>query len=649
MDQQANNKSSTTAIGYIFREANIPEPIEKKSKKGWISIGKKNLHLQWLFSLYKNSSTHKGIINQKVQFNTQGGIEYEGTDIALFKEIEVNPDGTSVETVQAHSMLDFEVTESFAFLFKKDLSSEEENPKWFAYPIDVELLRPDENDLPQWHYSENWGANTQNTKSKYRIIPDIEAVDLVNGTECLFYYKSMAKQSILDNGQLTCNWFPDPIYSGSINDICTEIEISYFHYSETINGYKGGTLVNMNNGDPGEELRPIHEKKLKDSASNRNTQGGMIVAWNDGKERAATIEQLNGNNLDTRYLSTRETVVQSIMVGHSVINPVLWGVKTDNALGGGSDELMTAYLIYKTNHGLGRQSTVAGSMTYCLNLLNGLSGEIKYKDFTPSFQFQADEDPVLSRLNSMSPLLAGKSLDSMTVDEIRALNGLPPLPDGRGSRLSSEAATTGLPEPTANEVLHAFNQKGRSKKGLNFVATRGVDSYSKLEASEAEFIASLQTQKFAALTVLQGQILSSIAAGKKLPQIGREMSLSNTELLKEISLLESGGYLTLDKSSNPKLSPTGQAATSIKQKLRVVYSYETRPDAPALRPGGQSREFCRTLLRMDRVYTRAEIDAISRSIGRDVWTYRGGWYHNPQTDANQPSCRHYWQQHLILE
>jgi len=45
---------------------------------------------------------------------------------------------------------------------------------------------------------------------------------------------------------------------------------------------------------------------------------------------------------------------------------------------------------------------------------------------------------------------------------------------------------------------------------------------------------------------------------------------------------------------------------------------------------------------MNKLYTLEEINQISTAIDRNVFLYRGGWYHNPETEVNTPSCRHEW-------
>jgi hypothetical protein len=96
--------------------------------------------------------------------------------------------------------------------------------------------------------------------------------------------------------------------------------------------------------------------------------------------------------------------------------------------------------------------------------------------------------------------------------------------------------------------------------------------------------------------------------------------------------------------------------TSIKQsfldgsqpdiKLDVLYSYELRPNAPALK--GESREFCTILMQLGRLYTRQEIEAISLAVDRNVWLYRGGWYSDPTKPRPTPFCRHIWKQNLTV-
>ena len=62
-------------IRQIFREANLPQPIEKINQKGTVKWGVENLYAQFLVGLYYDNPIHGGIVNQKIKFITAGGLE----------------------------------------------------------------------------------------------------------------------------------------------------------------------------------------------------------------------------------------------------------------------------------------------------------------------------------------------------------------------------------------------------------------------------------------------------------------------------------------------------------------------------------------------------------------------------------------------
>jgi len=91
--------------------------------------------------------------------------------------------------------------------------------------------------------------------------------------------------------------------------------------------------------------------------------------------------------------------------------------------------------------------------------------------------------------------------------------------------------------------------------------------------------------------------------------------------------------------------------------IKVVYTYELRPDAPPLKEGGSSRPFCETNL--GKTYTYDEIQQLSNShlikMGinpPDVFQYKGGFYTTPggkRGPNTTPWCRHQWSAKAILQ
>jgi hypothetical protein len=83
-----------------------------------------------------------------------------------------------------------------------------------------------------------------------------------------------------------------------------------------------------------------------------------------------------------------------------------------------------------------------------------------------------------------------------------------------------------------------------------------------------------------------------------------------------------------------------------RKEIGIKYSYETRKDVPPAKSG--SRPFCKLLRERDRLYGRNDIEKLSEMVGYDVWTHRGGWYHNPETGENEDKCRHEWVSHITI-
>ncbi len=102
------------------------------------------------------------------------------------------------------------------------------------------------------------------------------------------------------------------------------------------------------------------------------------------------------------------------------------------------------------------------------------------------------------------------------------------------------------------------------------------------------------------------------------------------------------------------ITKDGEVTTKGENEIRqnevfVVYKYKLRNDAPPLVAGGSSRDFCKDLMQQSQTksWTRAEINNLNNGQGSNVFTARGGWYHNPKNDVNTPFCRHIWEQRLV--
>lgn len=621
---------------YIFREAKIPLPIEKqKAGQTWISWGEQNDYPQFLIGLYYNSSIHQGIVNSKVKYIASSGLDSQTNDIQKWELIKKNGNAPfSLDEISLMVAKDFELLDSFAIMFRKNPISK----FWDMHHVSTELIRKGE-DSSFFYYSENWKDRVQTEeKTGFKKIKNIEDLSLED-KECLLYVSSRSKQHILDEktGLLTKSVYPIPSYSGAIKSIMASIEMNYFRYSEVVNSFKGGTMINIPTGAPDNE----HDKKkliaqLKGDASDRDKQGGIVVTFSRGSENAPTVTQINGNNLDQRYLLTQESIVDDIMVGHSVISPTLFSIKTAGQLGG-SSELETAYQLFMNNYALERQKIITDALEYAHYTLNSFVGDIFFQNKPLNLSGKTEEvSEVAKKISVLEPTIQQVILQKLTVNELRSIAGLNPVPNGDVIQQSFKN------EISDDTVISWFSELGRTE--YNEVFSQEVKDFTKLEMSEKELLSKYSFAND--LTEDQLKIVEMINNGESYGSIVKAIDKGATYVSRQLVELEKLGMI-----KGFELTPKGKSNVG-EVSFEVVYQYREREGIPPLQPGGSSRPFCKNLLDLKRVFTREEINMITarlkaNGIDRDVWEYKGGWYHNPETNRNTPSCRHTWYQIIV--
>ena len=625
---------------YIFREASVPLPVENQKRgDSFISWGNDNLYPQFLVSLYYNSSIHQGIINSKVKYIASSGLDSDTTDKAKWQLIKKNGNAPySLDEIAVMLANDQEILNSFAVLFKKNPISK----FWDAHHVPVELIRKSSNE-EYYEYSENWKERNQSEeKTGYKLIKSIEYLSLQD-KEVLLYVSAKSKQHLVDDRtkQLTKSVYPIPSYSGCISSILASVEMNYFRYSEVVNGFKGGTIINVPTGEPNnQDEKKKMVAKLKGESSDRDKQGGIVVTFSKSQETAPSVVQINGNNLDQRYLLTQESIVDEIMVGHSVINPALFSVKTAGQLGG-TAELETAYSIFMNNYAQDRQKTITDALEYAHYTLNNFVGNIFFipKPLQLTQQVES-KSQIADTIDKMSPLLATSVLANLTINEQRALAGLPPIVNGDVLQGTRQAFS----EVDENTVLSWFNELGTTD--YKEIYSQEMKSFENLDMSEKEL---LSKYKFAdTLTEDQNKIIGLINNGESYGAIVKAIDKGATYVSKQLIELEKLGMI-----KGFELTPQGKSNVG-NVDFRVVYQYRERTDAPPLKEGGTSRPFCKALLAAKKVFKREEIDIITArlkaaGIDRNVWEYKGGWYTNPNTGVHTPSCRHTWFQIVIKQ
>jgi hypothetical protein len=584
-----NNKIMSLSFG-----KDIAKPVEELDRRtGFIKWGKKNDYPFQLIDLYNSSAWHSGIIKNKTFYISGGGLEAVSGDLQgfidnIFSDFNMNE-------VAERMAFDFEMFGGFAV---KGTWNKEGTRVVRWEHINMDDLRMSE-DMHTFYLSDDWSVmNQSESKTNLRTI---QALDEKNpqGT-FIMYYKEPSKKYKGEKGI-----YPKPPYYGGVTAIQTDGDISKFHMYELNNGFKSGTLISMTGGIP-ESVE--EENKIRDMIKGRSQAledaGEIIITFSNGKDQAPEVHQLNGNDLDKRYEILQNSVQQNILVAHSITSPKLFGIIQEGSFN--SAEALELFEIFKNSYIDMRQRRLEWMLNKMVEL-SGYSGRIKLKDVNPvNIKEETPESLSHDGCNH------SHDFNSQDDDEIKVF------------------AQFGADESDYNviksDVLEWETPEDEIIKRENFA----LESIGKIKGEINQYDKSVLRM------LSKGEDGSSIAKalGRPLKEIAESIErLKGWEMIVETKVTDVGEYV-LDK-----LPETRQ--------FEVRYRYQVRPDAPPVKT--KTREFCQKLIDLGRIYTREEINTISGRVSRDVWKFRGGWYHNPKTNVTTPYCRHIWFQELVIK
>ena len=155
----------------------------------------------------------------------------------------------------------------------------------------------------------------------------------------------------------------------------------------------------------------------------------------------------------------------------------------------------------------------------------------------------------------------------------------------------------------------------------------------------------LTLQKFAGLDDLSKSILDLLKGNPLITgsEISKALGVDENSINETIGILAVKelvdgllGNITITDKGLDKNVP------AVETETQIFYKYVTRKDVPDAQT---SRPFCKKMLALTRngkVWTREQLDNITNQLGEEVWTYRGGFYTNPDTGETTAYCRHIW-------
>jgi len=647
----------------------VPLPIYKEVKgKDWVYYGEKNDYPNYLLRLYNNSAKHNAIVTGKVDYICGNGweaiTEDEMDKAKAYGVIEsVNQNGETLEELTKKIATDLTL---FGGYYIQVIWSKATNEIAELYHIDYCKVRVDK-DCKTFFVADDWVKNGNvNPNPTFLSYPAFNEAT-PTGTQILYFKEYRAGDDL----------YSLPDYRGAINYIEVDISIGEYHLNTINNGMFSSKLINLNGGTVSQEEEDRIEKQFKDKFSGSKNAGKFMLSFNENKDNAPSIIDLSGTELDKHFDLLNKTVQQEIFSGHKVTSPMLFGIKTEGQLGGRA-ELRESSELFQNTYINAKQKSIESIINY-LYSYNDITAELKLVHTEPiSYEFSetiisanmtqdeireklslpkiektesSGSQDVINALNSLSPLIATKVVESMSLDELRKLIGLQPVQQDVQLPTDTEAMHLHCKHTmTDDEAIKLFEGKGLSKNDYVVLQTdrmlfSDIDEMVRFDAF-AEYQLGKVDENI--LAVIKGNPNASIQ------DIAKKANVSKGVVTDRINTLLDDGVI------KEKVARTGEITRSITKigdsairkltpitSYKVLYSYEERAGVP--KPITKSRPLCEKLYGSGLFFTREEIQDISSQLGYSVFQLCGGWYTNPNTGLTTAYCRHEWKRNVVTE
>lgn len=668
--------------------------FEYSANKEWVKFGKYNNYPDYLIDLYNRNAIHGSIVKGKSAYVYGKGLSMspDGTVLNQAKAqlwLENANRYESWNEIYEKICKYYELFNGFALQiiwnFKGTIAE--------VYCMEFSKLRRSK-DGKKVFYCDEWiddnGRPTQGVEKKDSYTEyDLFNPNIRTGTQ-IFYFKA-DHPSTQKYGHL----YPIPEYGQCTADIETDIEITSFHFHNLKNGMFASALLAFFDGKPDDAEKKKIAKMFNYTHAGTVNTGKLILNFNDKGGTPPTLESLTPDKLDKMFEQVGKRLQQNIFTGHRA-DPVLFGVMTEGSLSDtGGEATLKKWDKFQRAYVEGRQETILDQIKM-LGAINGVDldsliveqttpagadlpidanilGLFDKADLQKYFAKKygievtipalpaGSHDPVLQEgmVNEHVKNLTGKQwiqikrlireVNKGTTEKDVAkmliktstnlgdaeIELLLKTPESSFSKFNNDTTNYALELFELSAVDDCITDEIVSEEFVNFKSA--VDCF-KFELSKKQNFDITEDQKNSVLDILKGNPETTP------DQIAKQLNSSLGDIL---SILEALALADL-VSRIPNgwgITPKGinKNIPSVETEVYTVYKYVTRDDVPEVKT--TSRPFCKKMLALSRagkVWTRDALESLTNNLGEDAWTYRGGFYTNPDDGETTPYCRHIW-------
>ena len=320
--------TSSSKIHVVNFSSYTTPAVKEVQGKDFVEYGDNNDYFGYLIDRYNGSPTNNAILNSLMDLTFGKGLD--ATDSAKKPSEYAAMRGLFTKSCLQKVVADYVMMGQCAF---QVVYSADHNMIVEVQHIPIETLRAarsnEDGEIEAYYYAKDWSAVSSRRETPVRIPAFGKSKE---GLEILYIKPYRAGF-----------YYYSPVdYQGGLPYAELEEEIANYHINNIRNGLAPSMLINFNNGVPSEEERRTIEQQIATKFSGSSNSGKFILAFNDNKELAATVDPVQLSDAAEQYQFLSAEATQKIMVSHRIVSPMLLGIKDNTGFGNNADELMTA-------------------------------------------------------------------------------------------------------------------------------------------------------------------------------------------------------------------------------------------------------------------------------------------------------------------
>ena len=342
--------------------------VKEVQGKEWVEYGEDNSYFQYLIDRYNGSATNNAVINGIVELLYGRGID--ATDSQRKPDEYAQMKALFSKNCLRRILSDYKMMGQCAI---QVIYSQDRTTIVQVDHLPIETLRAErcneEGEVEAYYYAKDWKEVAARKETPLRIPA--------------FGYSEEAIEVLYVKPYRAGYYYYSPVdYQGGLQYAELEEEVANYHINNIQNGLAPSMLLNMNNGVPTEEERNLIEARIAEKFSGSSNAGRFILAFNDNKELAATIEPVQLSDASDQYQFLADESMRKLMVAHRVTSPMLLGIKDNSGLGNNANELETASALFENTVIEPMQEVVIDALNEIL-AYNDISLNLYFKTLRP--------------------------------------------------------------------------------------------------------------------------------------------------------------------------------------------------------------------------------------------------------------------------